>query len=350
MRYYLIKTTLGFFLFMAAFTIISRAVFGITAPQVRTVLPEQKKITHHVSSMGQAMGKQELAVNAPADVKVQRVCVAEGEPIREGKTLFVAEPEELSLTIENLQQELKALQEAGAQSQEEPIRFDQSGKGETPRTESTVEEKTLQRHLQELRDLQARGGRICADGRGLITEVNVKAGDKTTGNGDIRYADASQGLIITARFNEADREYLKKKSSITVETESGASISGLRIRSMAADKEMPGEYLVTVEVSDKKLKIGSMAEIKVESGDTLYDVCIPREALHQSEKGAYYVYVVKEEETLIGRHLTAVRADVAVSDKNEEFAALEDLTAEDEIILEADRELEDGCRIRRLEP
>lgn len=353
MNYHLVKATIALFLFMVLFTIVSRAAFGVTAPQVRTALPEQKKITHTISSMGEVAGRRELAVNAPADVKIRSVCVSEGEQMTEGKTLLVAEPEELSLAIENLRQELKELQQARRQSREGAEGQDSpggAGEEDRIRTEGRAEENELQRRLQELVRLQDRGGRICSDGTGMITEVNVKAGDKTTGSGDIRYEDAEQGLLVTARFNEEEREYLNKKSRVTVEGEDGTSISGLKIRSIAADREMPGEYLVTVKVSEKKLKIGSMAELKVESGDTLYDCCIPREALHQSEKGSCYVYVVQEEESLTGTHLLAVQREAALSDKNEEFAALEDLTPEEEVIVEADRELEDGCRIRRMEP
>ncbi|MCI8647799.1 MAG: hypothetical protein HFE76_13655 [Firmicutes bacterium] len=206
-----------------------------------------------------------------------------------------------------------------------------AGEKSTVPREQTAEERELQRCLSELERLQAQGGRICADGRGLITEVNVKAGDKTTGSGDIRYADASQGVLITARFKEEEREYLNKKSRISLEGENGVSISGLKIKSIAADREAPGEYLVTAEVSEKKLKIGSMVEMKVESGDTLYNACIPREALHQGEKGAYYVYVLKEEEGLTGKQLIAIRREVSVADKNEEFAALEDMEGDQEV-------------------
>lgn len=350
MNRHLIKATLRFFLFMAAFTLISRAAFGITAPQVRTVLPEQKKITHDISSMGEVRGRQELAVNVPADVKIQRVCVSEGEQMKEGMTLLIAEPLELELAIESLRQELSAAGETEPQNAEAEGRAEGAGNERMAQNKQTAEEKELQRRLLKLQELQARGGRVCADGRGLITEVNVKAGDKTTGSGDIRYADASQGLLITAGFDEEEREYLKKKSSISVEGENGVFLSGLKIKSITADKEVPGEYLVTAELAEKKLKIGSMAEMKVESGDTLYDICIPREALHQSERGAYYVYVIKEEETLTGKRLLAVRTEVTVADKNEEFAALEEIEGDQEVILEANRELEDGCRVRRLAP
>lgn len=62
--------------------------------------------------------------------------------------------------------------------------------------------------------------------------------------------------------------------------------------------------------------------------------------------------VVEETETVLGTERIARRVDVTVLDKNEEYAALQEgtLTAEQDIITGADRNVEPGGRVRLEEP
>ena len=104
-----------------------------------------------------------------------------------------------------------------------------------------------------------------------------------------------------------------------------------------------------MEVSGKIFKIGSMAEMNVESADKVFNYCVPREAVHQAENGAYYVYTIKESESVLGPRLEAVQTDVNLLDQNENSAAIDGLEEGQEVIVEASRELEDQCRVRRIE-
>lgn len=336
MRQNVIKGAIGFLIFMAAFTVISRAAFGITASRVRIEQPQRAAVTHSIRSQGEVRGKQELAVRVPEGLVIKQVCVSQGDSLSLGKTLFVLEPEELAYSIEVLKQELVSdLQAPGQQSTQENVSVE------------TIKKKQT---LQILLQFQAKGGRVCAEGAGFVTEVNVKAGDRTTGGGDIRYTDASQGLFLTASFDEEQRKFLKKTGKVTVTGEQGTVLSDLKIKSIRPDEEQPGQYLVAVEVPGKQLKIGSRAEITVESREQIYETCIPRQALHQAEDGSYYLYTVGQEESITGLRQIAMRTAVEVADKNESLVAVEGLEEGTEIITEADRELEDGSRIRRLEP
>lgn len=330
----IIKAVIGFFVLMLAFTVISRAAFSVTAVQVKTAAPEQEKIVHEISGSGELKGKQELAVSVVEGLGIQKVCVSEGEAVTKGRTLLVLKQSDLSYAI------------AACRAELEPKKED----SQLPETEdNTVTKKQKQEQLQELLNLQANGGRVCAPEKGLITEVGVKAGDKTTGGGDVRYADASDGLLLTASFSKDDRDYLKKSGKVTVEGENGKSVPKLKVKSITADKEDPDAFLVTAEVPGKSFNIGSMAEMKVESADKAYDHCVPREAVHQSENGTYYVYTIKESESVLGPRLEAMQTDVTISDQNESSAAIDGLEEGQEVIVEASKELEDQCRVRRLE-
>ncbi len=77
-----------------------------------------------------------------------------------------------------------------------------------------------------------------------------------------------------------------------------------------------------------------------------YEACIPLEALHMNTEG-YYVYVVETEETVLGEQLIARQFPVSVAAKDSAAAAVEGLQPGYEVVVCADRIMEDGRRVRR---
>lgn len=322
----LMKAALIFLLFMAAFTVISRVAFGVTAVQVKTGFSSSDKITHQVAGSGQLEGKRELAVAVPDGLAVEQVCVSPGETVIQGATLILLKGDDLQ----------QAIADCWASGEPEDDKLQERPPADT-------------RREQDLLRLQLNGGRVTAPNSGMIAEVNIKAGDKTTGGGDIRYTDSSQGLFLTADFSMEDREYLKKGGTVSVSAENGETISGLKIKSILPKEENPDMVSVTVEVPGKKFEIGTMAELAASSTSSRYDSCVPREALHQ-ETGGYYVYAIKEEKSVLGLQLRAKQVPVELLDRDDTLAAVEGISAEDEVITEAASELADGARVRRITP
>lgn len=336
MKRKLLKVTLVFFLFMIAFTIISRTAFSVTAVQVQTVVPNQDEILHDFHASGELMGKQELAVSTVEGILVKTVSVSEGESVIRGRTLYQLDAEGLQEAIDSCRQELAL-----------PENHDDNRVQETEEEGAFSTKEQKEKELRELLTLQLNGGRVCAKGAGMITEINIKAGDKTTGGGDILYADASQGLQLVVQITEEERESLNKSGTVTVTGENGKSVSNLKVNSISADKESPELYNVKVNIRSKKLKIGSMAEMEVEHTEGPFETCIPREALHLNDRGTYYVYAVKKTETVLGEQLEAQQINVELLDKNDTTAAVEGITREQEIITEAAKDIEDKSRVRR---
>lgn len=87
---------------------------------------------------------------------------------------------------------------------------------------------------------------------------------------------------------------------------------------------------------------------RVSEGDTprVYEACIPLEALHLNSDG-YYVYVLETEESVLGEQLAARQLPVVVTARDEVTAAVEGVQPGREIVVRADRMMEDGRRIRR---
>ena len=82
-----------------------------------------------------------------------------------------------------------------------------------------------------------------------------------------------------------------------------------------------------------------------------YPLTLPVSALH-NENGKYFVYVLEEEETVLGSELTVRRVDVTIQEQNELYAALsaELLRRDLQVITYSNKYVSAGDRVRLLEP
>ena len=81
-----------------------------------------------------------------------------------------------------------------------------------------------------------------------------------------------------------------------------------------------------------------------------YSLTIPVSAL-RSDNGKHYVFVLAEEESVLGKQLKAQRVDVEVKDQNGQFAAItsELLSASDSVIIDSDGYIQTGDPVRLQE-
>ena len=108
---------------------------------------------------------------------------------------------------------------------------------------------------------------------------------------------------------------------------------------------------VSVRLPAGALEIGDSAKMIVDQKSAVYNVCVPIQALHQAN-GNYFVYVIQEEETILGKQLTARRVSVTVQEQNETYAALDDgcLSSDQKVIQDASKTIDEGSPVRLEEP
>ena len=95
------------------------------------------------------------------------------------------------------------------------------------------------------------------------------------------------------------------------------------------------------------LSIGQSGDFSISKDAGPYSCCVPLSALY-SEEGKVYVYVTDTENTVLGTVMVARKVEVTVQDKNQTTAALGEgsLSTDQAVIVQADRELKDGSRVR----
>lgn len=207
----------------------------------------------------------------------------------------------------------------------------------------TIEEK--QNRLQKLEKIKQNEGKITAPVSGIITQISLSVGQKTSDTAAFTMADISSGMRFVAEISKEDRKYVQVGDEVTLET-TGNKLSQLKVETIEQKQEGDG-FKVTVLLPPDSLSIGDSAAMSVVKQSELYGTAVPYSAIH-SEDGKDYVYVAEQQETILGEEYIVRALEVEILDKNEKYAALSEMAVDSEtkIITESDRYIEAGSRVR----
>lgn len=212
--------------------------------------------------------------------------------------------------------------------------------------EITVEQMELQ--LEKLERLLEADGRICAPSDGLITEIAVNIGERTVDTPAVRMADLTKGYRFTAELTKEQETYIGAGDEVTLTDSRRNHLEQLAVESVTADGENEGIYEISVPLSDDTLELGAAAVLDYSSPSQTYAICVPLAALHLDERNQPYVLTYDEQDSVLGKELRARKVSVNILDQNESYAALADgsISSQDEVIVSADKAVDDGSRIR----
>lgn len=204
-----------------------------------------------------------------------------------------------------------------------------------------------QLELDKLHNLKNQEGKVTAPVPGVVTKLNLATGGLTAETAAITMADMTSGTRYTASVPDTEEKYLSVGQPVTLKTGTGDTVEGLKISSISANKENLDMLDVSVLMPKGELEVGMYASMTAVRQSELYPLCVPVKALHLDNK-QYFVYVLQEQETVLGKEYIARRVDVSVIEKNGQFAALDPggLTGDDRVITDSDRAVEAGGKVR----
>lgn len=208
--------------------------------------------------------------------------------------------------------------------------------------------KTLENKLEKLQELEKQEGQIAAPESGVVTNLNVSVGQKTMDTAVATMSDESAGLRFAAQISVEDAEYVSAGDKVAL-SGIGKSAEDCEVISVEADET--GDMLnVTVAVNSEDFKLGENATMNVIRESEEYSCTVPATALRQ-ENSKMYVFLLDTEDTILGQQYVARKTEVKVLDKNGDYAALEAgaLNGDSQIIMETDRYVEDGARVRLMD-
>ena len=278
------------------------------------------------------------------------------EGFNDGET--IATQEDDSTTETALQDDLRARQEAlneviAGKNQTLASAGKAVADASTPEaSDSTLE--NLQRELENARAdmekvtvLQSTEGVISSPSDGVIKSLSVQTGDLTGQTAAVVLYSADGALRMTGTISKEDIKYVSAGADVKITDNNNNDISGATVENITENKEDNDIRDLSIIIPADSLSIGQSGDFSISKDAGPYSCCVPLSALYQ-ENGKVYVYVTDTENTVLGTVMVARKVEVTVQDKNQTTAALVEgsLSTDQAVIVQADRELKDGSRVR----
>lgn len=207
-----------------------------------------------------------------------------------------------------------------------------------------------QEEMENLNELLADEGKIRAEVDGVVKSLGVETGALTTESAVAVLYLTGGNLRMTGTIYKEDLKYVEIGADVSIEGENGKKIEGASVEAIREDETEEDMRIISIKLPDDSLSIGETTEFTVSKDAGPFKSCIPLSALHEGN-GEAYVYVIDSQNSVLGEVWVARRVDVVVKDKNQSLAALEDgsISSDQKIIIDSDREISDGSRVRLQE-
>ena len=209
----------------------------------------------------------------------------------------------------------------------------------------------LERQKQKLLELEEAGGKLMAPQAGMIMEVYIQTGQRTTDTAAVTLTDTSAGLYYTAEIEKDELDYAAVGDAVVLKKD-GKERGSFQVDAIETLEN--GNALVTVRMdadAAEKFRLGEALSMEIRQEALLHASTVPVTALHE-ENGQYYIYVTEQVETVLGEEYRAGRIEVELLDKNDSYAAIEEgaLAKDAQVIVDSSRYIDAGSKVRLQKP
>ena len=185
---------------------------------------------------------------------------------------------------------------------------------------------------------------------GVVTEVNVAAGDTTSAETPLMVVELTEkGYTLKATVKKEQARTLKEglQAEITNLWDSGITMT---LTSITADKNDPANSrILTFSVTGENVSVGQSLSFSVGDKNASYDLVIPSAAIHTDANGSF-VYVVQVKSSPLGNRYSVKKKTVSVVASDDSNSAVSgELEAQDFVITTATVPLEVGTQVRMAE-
>lgn len=185
---------------------------------------------------------------------------------------------------------------------------------------------------------------------GVVTEVNVAAGDTTTADTPLMVVELTEkGYTLKATVTKEQARTLKEglQAEITNLWDSGITMT---LTSITSDKNDPANSRVlTFAVTGEDVSVGQSLSFSVGDKNSNYDLVIPSAAIHTDADGSF-VYTVQVKSSPLGNRYTVRKKTVTIVASDDNNSAVSgELSSDDFVITTATVPLKVGTQVRIAE-
>ncbi|MEG2710677.1 MAG: efflux RND transporter periplasmic adaptor subunit [Clostridia bacterium] len=362
-----LKWLAQFFVLMLGLTLVARAADTLTIAGVTAGTSKRGALTHKALVDAQVEAEDSCAVWVEADLGVERVPVKVGTRVKAGDALARFSSVQVRRALSERQLALDKLKNSRAQAAlgEPEAAADDKDKGQKDEKAKAAAHKARKDKLilaaldQEIRAASEALERLVALYRddcqvlspldGVVTQLNLRAGERTTGNAAALIAGEQRTLSAVVELSQAQGRFVAAGDVAQVTRSGKQSPSEATVRSVSpADNQ--GVMRATIDLSGAAYTVGETVSVQFSQKTDVFGKCVPLSALHGDSAGDY-VLVIRERNGVLGVNQVASRVNVTVLDRDGSRAAIEgSLTQDDRIIEKSDKAISDGDRVRCTAP
>lgn len=204
------------------------------------------------------------------------------------------------------------------------------------------------REIAKFSKYQNAGGVVTSQIDGVITEIKVKSGQRTTGETIISMAEEASGFRFEAEVDEEQMKYVTLGDEVKINFPGNKEPTTAKIDNIDVKTDDEGilKSQIIIELPPEAGNIGLGGTIEISKKTDNYPMCIPINAVRE-DNAEKYVLVVEERESVLGVEMVAVRVPIQVLDKDSVNAAVEGMLYRDsKIIVSSEKQISEGDRVR----
>ena len=207
---------------------------------------------------------------------------------------------------------------------------------------SRMEREELWKELETYRELREEDGEITAGQGGVITEILIAAGARTSDTAAFLMADETQPCRLRVAVTREQKKYVALGDQVSVKLGNQEWNVGVEY----VEKEN-GDYVLYLPLPDQVGIPGQSGMIQVSDRGNRQSKCLPLSAV-TTDRNNSFVYVVGEREGILGKEYYIRQVSVKITDQNDTWVSIETESIDkgDRIVLSSTKEFQKGDTVR----
>lgn len=329
----IVRIIIIFLVIVIAGTVMSRFASNTLTPKVEIMYASSGSISRDVVQDVMIESDSRTPVYSYPDLLVQAIYVHTGSYVKKGDKLMKIKAEELSSTYLTKKLERKNLKE----------QYVYAWGDERALVEANIAD--VDRQLNYLEKLTANEGVIYSEVEGLVSEIRVDVGSRTTEEAAFVVLESSDEYTVRIPVTSEQKSYIEKGDKVILHI-NDTSVN-TEVTAVYSDATNEQGHIVETVISGELVNVGDSVLADISHQSEKYDFVVPVSAIYADVVGSY-VLVERSKDTILGTELVAAKVYVTVGDTNNYEVGIKksSLTGDDRIIASSDKKIEAGDTVR----
>lgn len=329
----IVRIIIIFLVIVIAGTVMSRFASNTLMPKVEIMYASSGSISRDVVQDVMIESDSRTPVYSYPDLLVQAIYVHTGSYVKKGDKLMKIKAEELSSTYLTKKLERKNLKE----------QYVYAWGDERALVEANIAD--VDRQLNYLEKLTANEGVIYSEVEGLVSEIRVDVGSRTTEEAAFVVMESSDEYTVRIPVTSEQKSYIEKGDKVILHI-NDTSVN-TEVTAVYSDATNEQGHIVETVISGELVNVGDSVLADISHQSEKYDFVVPVSAIYADVVGSY-VLVERSKDTILGTELVAAKVYVTVGDTNNYEVGIKksSLTGDDRIIASSDKKIEAGDTVR----